>query len=313
MKILLKQLFLMIKSPKRMPGRSWATEVLVRATRDLFIVGHGRGADWLRKQIGKGVGPHPAFSKVSDNTREIAGVPCMMLSANSGDDSQIIILYLHGGGYVFGSPQGYKSILASLALETNGLVIAPDYRLAPENPFPAPHDDCLKVAQAIIKTYPDKKIIIAGDSAGGALAIATTLELAHLGQNQSISGLVLLSPWVDPTAKSGSIISNQVNDCLVPGFLGGSIEALMPDGELDNPKINFTQVDLSSLPRTLVQLGGGEIFYDQIIEFNQRSKDQGVDLTEQCYPTQFHVFQLFSATLKDAKKAMTDIGDFIKS
>ena len=309
---LVKQVLSMIKSPKRMSGRSWGTEVLVRTTRDLFVAGNERGTAWLRTQISKGVGPHPAFTKISHNTREIAGVSCMLLNAKSGANSEFVILYLHGGGYVVGSPQGHKSILASLVVETNGLVVAPDYRLAPEHPFPAPQDDCLKVALAVIKTYPDKKIIIAGDSAGGALAIATSLELAWLGHNESFSSLVLLSPWVDPMAKDGSIISNQTNDFLVPDFLSGSIKVLMQGGELDNPKINFTQVDLSSLPRTLVQFGGGEIIYDQIIAFNQRLKDQGVDLTEQCYPTQFHVFQLFSATLKDAKKAMAEIGDFIK-
>ena len=303
----------MVKSPRRMVGRSWLTELAVRSVRDLFKTGNARGTEWFRKQINKGFGPHPAFFKVSHNTRTIAGVSCMMLSPNEGVKSESVILYLHGGGYVFGSPQGYKSILASLALESDGLVIAPDYRLAPEFSFPAAHDDSLKTALAIIKTYHDKKIVIAGDSAGGALAIATTLELQRLGHTDAVDRLVLLSPWVNPNAKGGSIDANKANDFLRPEFLSKSINALMKGGDLNNPSINFTKTNLASLPNTLVQYGAGEIFYDQIVEFNRRLKEQGVALTEQCYPTQFHVFQLFSATLKDAKQAMADIGKFINS
>lgn len=310
---LFNQFFSMIKSPKRMAGRSWGTEFLVRSTRDLFLAGNAKGSVWFRKQIDKGIGPHPAFPKVSMSTRNIAGVSCMMLSAKESNDTDVVTLYLHGGGYVVGSPDGHKTILAPLALETQGLVIAPDYRLAPENPFPAPQDDCLKVAEAIIKTYPDKKIVIAGDSAGGALALATALELIAQGHTNAIDKLVLISPWVDPKASSGSIVSNEKNDFLVPAFLGESIGALMQDGDLDNQKVNFTKVDLSGLPKTLVQYGGGEIFLDQIVEFNQRALLQGVELTEKCYATQFHVFHLFSATLKDAKLAMAEIGDFVKS
>jgi acetyl esterase/lipase len=237
----------------------------------------------------------------------------MMLSSKGVDDCSVVTLYFHGGGYVLGSPAGYKSILAPLALETSGLVIAPDYRLAPENTFPAPQDDCLTLAKAVIKTYPDKKIVIAGDSAGGALAIATMLELAAQGHCDAVDKLVLLSPWVDPEASGGSIISNEENDFLVPAFLGESIGALMQGQDVSNEKVNFTQVDLSALPETLVQYGGGEIFLDQIVEFNQRAIEQGVALTEKCYSTQFHVFQLFSATLKDAKQAMAEIGQFVKS
>lgn len=310
---LIKQVFSMIGSPSRMKGRSWGTELLVRSTRNLFLAGNQRGNKWFRAQIDKGIGPHPAYAKVSANTRDIAGVSCMMLSPNEETNSEFVCLYLHGGGYVLGSPQGHKSILASLALETGGLVIAPDYRLAPEHPFPAPQEDCLTIAKAVIKAYPDKKIVIAGDSAGAALAIATTLSLTSLGIADSVSSVVLLSPWVDPSADTGSMISNERYDFLVPAFLGESIGALMQDGDITNPAVDFTSVDLSSLPRTLVQYGGGEIFQDQIVAFNDRLRAQGVDLTDKCYPTQFHVFQLFSATLKDAKLAMAEIGEFIKS
>lgn len=310
--IFFKNFFKMILSPRRLPGRSWTTELILRVTREFFAKGN-TDPQWFRKQVDKGLGPHPAFSKVSSNMRSIADVPCMMLSPISEGELSNVVLYLHGGGYVLGSANGHKSILAPLAIESDSLVIAPDYRLAPEHVFPAPHEDSLKVALAIIKTYSDKKIVIAGDSAGGALAIATTLELIKLGHEDRVAKLVLLSPWVDPAATGGSMSSNQKHDYLKPAFLNGSLAALMPDRDMRNPKINFTQGDYSKLPKTLVQFAGGEIFHDQINDFNQRLESQKVDVTVNCYKSQFHVFQLFSAILKDAKVAMAEIGDFIRS
>ena len=307
---LLKYAILMIGSSTRMSGRSWFTELVVRTTRGLFIKGQEKGLPWLRNKIDKSAGYHPATSKVSSLNREIAGVPCLMVSPKAGASSDKVIVYFHGGGYVAGSPSGHKTILAQMALDTKGLIVAVDYRLAPEHPFPAPQDDCLAVASLVLKTYHDKKITLAGDSAGGALAINTTLQLIKAG-GKSVDNLVLISPWVDPSADSGSMITNEKNDFLIPEFLKPSFEHLMQGQDHDNPQVNFLKTPLAGLPKTLVQCGKGEIFYDQIEEFCQRAKEQKVDLELQSYRSQFHVFQLFSVVLKDAEDALAEISKFI--
>jgi acetyl esterase/lipase len=307
---LLKNTVSMIGSSSRMAGRSWLAELVVRTTRDLFAKGQVKGLPWLRSAIDKSAGYHPTLGKVSSHTRDIAGVPCMLVSPKAGATSDKVIVYFHGGGYVAGSPRGHKTILAQLALDTKGLIVAPDYRLVPENPFPAPQDDCLAVAALVLKTYDEKKVTLAGDSAGGALAITTALKLAQLGAKQP-DNLVLISPWVDPNATEGSIISNQSNDFLDTDFLTLGFDSLMQGQDKQDDRVNFVNTPLADLPKTLVQCGKGEIFYDQIVEFCERAKAQGVDLELQSYRAQFHVFQVFSALLKDAEEALSKISKFV--
>lgn len=311
--LLLKNAFSMIGSSARMPGRSWLTELCVRAAKDVFEKGQDRGLPWLRAAMNKSGGYHPVLSKVSFHQRDIAGVPCTMISPKNGATSDKVVVYFHGGGYVAGSPSSHKTILAQIAFDTQGLVLAPDYRLAPENPFPAPQEDCLAVATLALNTYNDKKITLAGDSAGGALAISTALELSkNNGLENRPDGLVLISPWVDPTATDGSIHRNEHNDFLSRDFLELCFEQLIQDSDDSDPRINFSSVPLVDLPKTLVQYGSGEIFADQIVEFCQRAESEGVEIEVQSYRAQFHVFQLFSAILKDAEVALRQISSFIK-
>ena len=310
-KMLLRSFISMLRSSKRMPGRSWGSEMLFRTLRNLFLAGQSRGLVWFRQQTAKPIS-HPAISKVVRVKQSVAGVPCTLVRPNKGGDAKVVIVYLHGGGYVVGSPSGHLSLIAPLALETDCLVIAPDYRLAPEHPFPAPQDDCLAVARAARKTYPTHKLVIAGDSAGAALAIATQLSMHQAGE-PAADGLILISPWVDPLADSGTIHSNAENDYLAKQFLDDSMQALMGDQAWNEPRINFTQVDLSGLPSTLVQYGSGEIFADQISQFCERANAQGVVLEVQKVTAQFHVFQLFSGLLKDAKAAIRSMGSFIRA
>jgi acetyl esterase/lipase len=283
----------------------------------MFLGGYANGLPNLRKVLENSAGYHPALARVSSNERDLAGVPCMLVSPKSGATSDKVVVYFHGGGYIAGSPKGHKTLLAQMAVDTKGLVVAVDYRLAPEHPFPAPQEDCLAVAQLVLKTYHDKEVTLAGDSAGGALAITTALQLKQLSEispdNKLPDKLVLLSPWVDPLADTGTIISNEANDFLSREFLNPSIEHLMQGQDLTNPQINFVNTPLVDLPKTLVQCGKGEMFFDQISEFCERAKTQGADIELQSYRAQFHVFQIFSAVLKDAEDAVAKIAKFINS
>lgn len=310
---LLKAIPSMFVSAHRPAGRSWFYELLVRSARSLLDNADVNDLFRLRKNVDNAP-YHPANSKVSISMRELAGVPCMLLSPKTGASSEHVIVYFHGGGYIVGSPTSHKSILAQLALSTNGLVIAPDYRLAPEHPFPAPQDDCLTVANLVLKTYQDKKITLAGDSAGGALAIATVRSLASdESVTKQIDKMVLLSPWVEPTAVGGSIKSNEKYDYLVGSFLSESFSALVSEEDYFDDQVNFANADLSELPKTLVHSGGSEMFVDQISSFCERAKQAGSDLQLKEYPGQCHVFQLFSAISKDGKEAMADIASFIQA
>lgn len=311
LKPILKASASMLASSKRMPGRSWKTEMFCRVLKDLFVTGNNLDVATFRAMVAKPIA-HPSLKKVSRVKQSVGSVPCTMVRPNKGGDAKRVIVYLHGGGYVVGAPSGHFSVICELAVGSDCLVVAPDYRLAPEHPFPAPQDDCLAVVRAVIKAYEDCQIIIAGDSAGGGLTLATELSLQNEG-GRSADGLILISPWVDPQAADGTIISNADNDFLAKEFLDKSMSALMQGHSLEDPKVNFTQVDLSNLPPTLVQYGSGEVFADQIRHFCARAKAEGVALTEQSYRAQFHVFQILSGVLKDGKIAMQAMHQFVTS
>lgn len=298
-----------LRSPKRLAGRSWASEMLFRTLRDLFVAGNQNGLSWFRAQTSKPIA-HPAIKLVSRSNQSYGGVDCLVVKPNEGGDGKRIIVYLHGGGYVVGAPMGHLSLIAPLAIAADCQIIAADYSLAPEHPFPIPQDDCLAVANAVKQAFPEHKIILAGDSAGGALSIATALSMQQ--NDAPVDALILISPWVDPMADSGSIQSNADYDYLAKPFLDDSMQALMQGQALDNPRVNFTQVDLANLPPSLVQYGTGEIFADQITEFCTRASEQGVALQQQPFNAQFHVFQLFSGILKDAKRAVQAMGEFAR-
>jgi len=326
-KELLKALLSMLFSPSRMLGRGWLSELITRTIRGLFDTAYHQSWGWMRSALANIELPSPYFSKVHFSNKSIAGIPCLLvmdknnfdLSKTQPESVETVIIYLHGGGYVVGSPNtSHKALVAGLAATNkNTLIIAPDYRLAPEYPFPQPQNDCVNVVQACLAQYPTSKVIVAGDSAGGGLAIDTARQLSLAAQRESkssgIAGLVLLSPWVDPLAKGGSMTQNQANDYLTLPFLHKSFDALMQGANPNHERVNFTQTDLSMLPKTLVQSGTGELFFDQIQDFNARISHQGVDCTVQNFKAQFHVFQLYSPILKQARIAMDNIAQFIES
>lgn len=304
----------MLSSSSRLEGRPWMAEFICRTLRNILNAEENKSLPRLRKAIDAVAGYHPAISKVSFSAAEYAAVPCLVATpkhvVRPKDGDTPVIVYLHGGGYVFGSPKGYRGLLAQLAVNSQAIVIAVDYRLAPEHPYPAPQEDCLNAVRAAFTQFKDHKKIIAGDSAGGALAIMASLAL-HKEQSL-VDGCVLISPWVDPLADQGSMHSNKENDFLTVRFLQDSFKALMND-QTATDLVRFNNVDLSLMPTTLIQCGTGEIFFDQIQHFAERATAAGVRLTLQNTPQQFHVFQLLSPLFKDSRDAVNSIGEFINT
>jgi len=310
-----KAFFSTLTGAKRLPERSFMEEVMCNTLRGLIASGQGKGIDHMREQM-EGLSAYsPGLKQVVSSNVEMAGVNCLLVQPKGDHDDSRVILYLHGGGYISGTPQSYKALIADIAVSANCMVIAPDYGLAPEAAFPQPQDDCLAVARACIAEHSGKRLIIAGDSAGGALAIATTLSILEgaAANTEPVQSLVLISPWVDPLAEGGSIDRNADHDFLLGPFLEKSFQALMQGQSSADPRVNFTKADLTKLPRTLVQFGTGELFHDQIHQFNQRAIRQGVDLEAQAYADQCHDFQFFTAVSATARLAVSRIGEFVRT
>ena len=204
-----------------------------------------------------------------------------------------------------------------MAYKSGCLVITPDYRLAPEHPAPAAQEDCLNVVKKVLKQYSRYRIVLSGDSAGGALAVHCATRLAtetkQVDKATSLTSLVLLSPWVDPLASNGSMKTNQVHDFLTKDFIQKSYQAGLQERNQYESYLNFTEADLSMLPPTLIQCGSGELFFDQIQTFASQLKQQRVDVTVQNFNSQFHVFQIFAPILNDANRAINNIVQFIRN
>lgn len=265
------------------------------------------------------------YSRLDASTRRVdAGtIPCKepagewVIADNS--DPLRRLLYLHGGSWMSGSPDGYRPLAARIARATGCAVFVPDYRLAPENPFPAGLEDAVHAYRWMRARGPGsdssaKQIVIAGDSAGGNLALAAALKLKDEGEEPP-DAVVALSPAVDLTWQSPSLETHaDVDPILRPDRLPLVAQAYVQDAErMDHPYVSPVFGDFHGLTSLLVQVGDREVLLDDAKRIAGRAREHGVDTELQIYPDMPHVFQLFAPTIGAADDAVDRIGDFVRS
>jgi monoterpene epsilon-lactone hydrolase len=204
------------------------------------------------------------------------------------------ILYLHGGAYTFCSPATHRALVGRIALASNARALVIAYRLAPEHPFPGALEDALAAWNWLVdQGIPPEKLVIAGDSAGGGLSLATALRLRD-DHEKLPAALVLISPWVDLTV---------AKDYAGP-YVGKADPA--------NPLISPLFGDFEGMPATLIQAGGAEFLLGDAEQLNQKMKAAGVDVRLSVYDGMNHVFQLLAPLMRKANQAIREIGDFIQ-
>lgn len=221
--------------------------------------------------------------------------------------SSATILYLHGGGYCAGSPATHRALMSRLARAAGLPVFAPAYRLAPELPFPAAIDDAVAAYRGLIEKGP---VVIAGDSAGGGLALATALALRQHPIKAPVT-LVLFSPWIDlsiaansvPAPKGEAVLSSAMLKACASHYLAGQ-DAMAP---LASPIL----ADLRALPPTLIQAGTDEMLHGQAVRLHDALRDAGVAVRCEIVPGRWHVFQLHAGMLPSADAAIARAADFI--
>ncbi|NND82097.1 MAG: alpha/beta hydrolase [Gammaproteobacteria bacterium] len=274
--------------------------------RGFFDEAMRRPPEWAQRQMAKLPIDRKLLSQVNQAAIQIAGVHCIEVTPKNSTSNSTVV-YLHGGAYVMGSPASYSAFTAQLAVACGARMVVPDYRLSPAHRFPAAQEDCLAVTRELLATG-THEIILMGDSAGGALAANTALALQP---TPSIKGLVLLSPWVEPTASGGTMISNDAHDVFSKTFLDQCFAMHIGEADAQDPRVNLVCAELAGLPKTYVQSGGAELFHDQIAEFAERAKHAGADLSWDVYPPQFHVFQALAAGDPDGVRAIDQIAEFV--
>ncbi len=241
---------------------------------------------------------------------EINEVPAEWVSVKRTHMKKNIILYLHGGGYISGSYKYARSMTSKLANYTSMDVLCVDYRLAPEHPFPASLEDALKAWDYLMyQGYGAENVVLAGDSAGGNLALILTLKLKE--QNRMLpKGLVLFSPWTDLTKSGKSHIEKvEVDPILTPEFLNQAIESYASKEDLKNPYISPVFGDFKGFPPVQIQVGTNEILYSDAMMLQKQMQKCHVQVEWKCYRGMWHVFQM--APFKTAFEAMEDAAEFV--
>ncbi|MFD5934831.1 alpha/beta hydrolase [Streptomyces sp. NPDC060333] len=222
------------------------------------------------------------------------------------------LLYLHGGGYVVGSPHTHAGLAGELALRTGLRAVSVDYRLAPEHPFPAAVDDGLAAYRELLATGTDpRELVVAGDSAGGGLSIATLLAAREAGLPQP-AAVVTFSPWADLTLTGESMRSKEDAD---PIFTEADVRAYADlyaaSADRTHPLASPVLADFTGLPPLLVQVGANEVLLDDAVRLAGRAGADDVDVTLEIGPGLPHVFQLNYGRLDEADAAFDRAARFL--
>lgn len=223
-----------------------------------------------------------------------------------------VILYLHGGGYCFCSPNTHRGLAARLALATPARVLLVGYRLAPEYPFPAALEDALASYFWLLdEGIVPNQIVIAGDSAGGGLTLASAIRLRD--DNAPLpAALVCLSPWTDLTFSGESIRALANVDPVLRWREVPSVRYYTGDYLPDHPLISPLFADLHALPPTLIHVGSQEILLDDSRRLAEKMRACDVDVTLEIWPGMWHVFQIFAPFVPEAERSIEKIGAFIR-
>lgn len=210
-------------------------------------------------------------------------------------------LYLHGGAYTIGSLSTVRSLAANVARATRSRALVLDYRLAPENPFPAALADATAAFGWLARRYPDDLIYLAGDSAGGGLAIATALSLGA-GPGPRVQAVLAMSPWTDLEVAEGraDLVDPQAPSWLLRRSAAAYLGGCHVPPELASP----VRADLSRLPPTLVQVGTAEALLDDALRFSRKALAVGAPFRVEAWAGQIHVWQAFAPRLQAANAAL---------
>ncbi len=243
---------------------------------------------------------------------EMAGIAALKLRPPKAVPGNVM-LYLHGGAYILGGPASHHGFVAQLGNAAGYEAYLLDYRLAPEHPFPAAREDALAAYRWLLQQgHAPQHIVIAGDSAGGGLALSTALAIKN-EQLPNPAALVLISPWVDLTLSGDSINARRSRDpVLRPEWLAWSAKYYCRDHPAEHPGCSPLFGDLAGLPPMMIQVGTEEILFDDATRLRQRAEKAGVSVQIGIYEKMWHNFQSHAGVLSASDRALAQIAGFLK-
>ena len=318
-----------IKPPPIMGDPPSAANAVVAETVRGFTKTSNSGGGLSRNRIGAMREAMDAIGSDRTFASEIRPTPA---SAPSGEwviapdcDPSRRLLYIHGGAFVAGSPKSHRIITDRLARDTGAAVLSLDYRLMPEHNRDAMLDDCVSAYRWLLDNGPDgpaplTSMAIAGDSAGGCLALATLAHVKAQGW-RAPEGAVVISPVTDMTLTAPSLSYNRHTDLLLgpsfgqlmrqPAMLRKLIFAVISRRSPASPALSPLRGELGGLPPTLIQVSSHEMLLDDAHRYHRRATAAGSTTTLQCFANMVHVWHIFSPQLPEAEFAFEQIKRFL--
>jgi monoterpene epsilon-lactone hydrolase len=255
----------------------------------------------------------PAGWRIRETTAPPLNGDCIEREGGHDPKTARTLLYLHGGGYYFCSPQTHRTITVGLAERADARVLVPDYRLAPEHRFPAAVEDAVAAYRRLVADgTPAQRIVIGGDSAGGGLALATLLSLRDAGDPLP-AGAVLFSPWTDLAATGASILANDKSDAMFRGPRIAQFARLyLGETAPTNPLASPLYADLKGLPPLFIQASDSEVLLDDSTRLADKATKAGVSVSFTTWHRLPHVWQFFAPFLPEGRAALGDAAQFMR-
>jgi len=271
-----------------------------------LLAGPPVGLGWQRRGVAALATLMPGAWQTLRYRSVLGGVSTEIVAARHGSGAGAI-RYLHGGAFCLGSPATHRSVTTRLALASGATLFALDYRLAPEQPFPAALQDALAAYRALrAQGYPAERIVIAGDSAGGQLAIQLLLSLRYQGEGLP-AGAALLSPFFEAESQAGP---QRFDPMLRQSWLDQCLRAYRSTADAS---LRPERAQLAGLPPLFIQVGEQELLLDATLAFAHRARAAGVSCPVEIHRGRWHVFQLQASYLESSRRALQTLADFIQA
>jgi len=274
-----------------------------------------------RRRLDKIMGSWPLPRGTSVTKTAWKGVPVEIVTGPASDTAAVTVVHFHGGGYCVGSPAEARDWAARLSARAGCRVVLPEYRLAPEHPFPAAVDDAREVMSAALGDAAPGTVVVSGDSAGGGLALGIALTLPGLASPGStdgtdgtarLAGCILLSPWLDLTADWTAVPELVRRDVVLsPAWLEACARAYVPTGDRAHPMVSPLYADLGGLPPLLIQCGTDDLLAPDSERLAARAEAAGVDVTYSRWPGMWHDFTLQPDIIAAGDSALAQAAWFV--
>lgn len=240
------------------------------------------------------------------------GIPCLWVRDAAANQNKVF-LFVHGGGFNSGSDKTHRELASRLSNATAIPVLLPDYRLAPENPYPFGLNDVVRVYRWLLSQgWLPQDIIIGGDSAGANLAVSALLSLRDNGDTLPLTA-ILLSPWLDLTLSGETMTTNAAIDpTTTRESLHAAAQYYAVGKDTSLPLISPVFAELHGLPPMLIQVGGDEILLSDSTRFADKAKAAGVDVQLDVWQGMWHTWHGWASTLPEAREAIEALGQYAK-